>query len=294
MLEKFNISLDLGDSKNKNSCAIVDKAIQELEMELKRLNPENNKLEETTLLIATHHLNSKLRPSKDNLSSKEILLMRDQFTGEQLDISDGKIIKAQHDRRVKSHGVGIKVVIGKSDFEKGDLVLLKGEGNKHQARDTYIVCGMGPIDRPNTLKIRKMLHMLGEAGAGKIMKQTYLVKPSQLIKFLNTASITSSADSSDSELFTSSSSGFDDEQPAWTKCNTKEAYLSSSEDDVQFLARKQIQPSSIPSPCSSSTSPAWPESRPSSPAPPLSPSRRIDASPPVTSLPIFFPNMGKL
>ena len=39
----------LGDSKNKNSCAIVDKAIQEPEMELKRLNPENNKLEDTTL-----------------------------------------------------------------------------------------------------------------------------------------------------------------------------------------------------------------------------------------------------
>ena len=44
LLTKFSIILDLGDAKNKNSCAIVDKAIQELEMELKRLNPNNDKI----------------------------------------------------------------------------------------------------------------------------------------------------------------------------------------------------------------------------------------------------------
>ena len=198
MLQKMGIQFDLGDSKNKNSCAIVDKAIQELEMELKRLNPENTKLNELTLLLGTHHLNSKLRPSKNNLSSKEMLLLRDQFTGSQLDINDSEAITAQHKRRLKSHPTEVKSVKTPSSFQAGDLVLLKGEGNKHQVRDTYVVCGPGPSSRPNTIKIRKMLHMLDTTVPGKIMKQLYLVKPSQLIKYLAACSNLSESESTES------------------------------------------------------------------------------------------------
>ena len=126
--------------------------------------------------------------------------------------------------------------------------------------------------------------MLGDASAGKIMKQTYLVKPSQLIKFLATASVTSSADSSDSELSTDYSSSFNDVQPApaRTKYTIKETYFSSSEDDIPCFTKKQIQPLSSPSPLSSCTSPAGPENSPRSPTFPPSSSGRIDASPAVS------------
>ena len=256
LLTKFNINLDVGDSKNKNSCAIVDKAIQELEMELKRLNPENSKLSEVTLLIGTHHLNSKLRPSKNNLSSKEMLLLRDQFTGEQLDISDTKAIKAQHDRRIKSHKSEVKQVAHSEvkpaahseTFQVGDMVLLKGEGNKLQARDTYLVCGQGPVNRPNTLKIRKILHMLSDVGTGKIMKQVYLVKPSQLIKYLGACSDFSNTDSTED---TSSDDEF--EEPTFkslpktspASIQPFQAVLSSSEDDIVLFTAPRRKGSSV-------------------------------------------------
>ena len=110
LLDKLGIKLDPGDSKNKNMCAIVDKAIQELEMELKRLNPEGSNLTDLTLLLGSHHLNSKVRPSKNNLRSKEVLLLRDQFTGDQLDLNDSEVISAQHERRLKSHPTSVKTV----------------------------------------------------------------------------------------------------------------------------------------------------------------------------------------
>ena len=109
--------------------------------------------------------------------------MRDQFSGKQLDISDKQVIEEQHKMRLRNHKNTARQAALKESFQPGELVLLKGEGTKHQVRDTYIVCGSGPLNRPNTLKVRKMLHILGNPEAGKIMKQVYLVKPSQLIKY---------------------------------------------------------------------------------------------------------------
>lgn len=244
LLAKFGIKLDLGDAKNKNSCAIVDKAIQELEMELKRLNPEGSRLSDVSLLIGTHYLNSKLRPSRNNLSSKELLLLRDQYTGEQLNISDKNVINRQHEKRVRGHKTSIRQASYDTTFQVGDLVLLKGEGSKHQARDSYIVCGLGPSTRPNTLKIRKMLHILGEPTTGKIMKQVYLVKPSQLIKYLSACTdLSSSEDSSSSSDFFQSS---DEEETFKPSVQLKHQQLSrnefsSSEDEI-ILAKKVSKP----------------------------------------------------
>ena len=251
LLTKFNINLDLGDAKNKNSCAIVDKAIQELEMELKRLNPNNDKLSDTTLLIATHYLNSKLRPSKNNLSSKEVLLMRDQFSGAQLDISDKQVIERQHKMRMESHRNTARQAIVEETFQPGELVLLKGEGTKHQVRDTYIVCSPGPPNRPNTLKIRKMLHILGDPKAGKIMKQAYLVKPSQLIKYLTVPADLSSTDAAESSFSYDSLISSDDDQndTLYAPPNSNQPFkapenldkhFSSSDDEVIWTSKKLV------------------------------------------------------
>ena len=62
------------------------KCCRELVLELLRLDPEGGAISQTTHSIAVANLNSRLRGQ--GLSSWEILNQRDQFTGEQIPISD--------------------------------------------------------------------------------------------------------------------------------------------------------------------------------------------------------------
>ena len=140
-----------------------------------------------------------------------------------------------------------------SPFRTGDLVLLKGEGDKHKVRDTYIVCGPGPLSRPNTIKIRKFLHMLDTTVPGKIMRQTYLVKPSQLIKYLAACSDLSGSESS------SCSSSLESEEETFSRIFRKtynpsecvkvgevpEALVYSSDED--YVVKKNIRAPARPS-----------------------------------------------
>ena len=75
---------------------------------------------------------------------------RDQFTGYQLPIKDSDIIISQHQQRVKNHphserakmkGVPQGRTILSDQISIGDLIYLKGDHNKSQARDIYLVIG---------------------------------------------------------------------------------------------------------------------------------------------------------
>ena len=69
---------------NKNG--VAEKAIQELEEELLKVNPNNLALDEILLSKATYNLNSRIRFTKR--SSKELWFKRDQNTGEALEFED--------------------------------------------------------------------------------------------------------------------------------------------------------------------------------------------------------------
>ena len=56
-----HITLDIGRTKNVNKNLITDKAIQELELELCRLDPQDGPFLTTNLAIAVAQLNSRLR-----------------------------------------------------------------------------------------------------------------------------------------------------------------------------------------------------------------------------------------
>ena len=88
-LRSMKIKLDLSNHNNKNGLAIVDKAIQELEKELKTMSPEGKEITSSQLAQATMLLNTRIR--NRNLSSREILFSRDQFSGTNLDIKDEEL-----------------------------------------------------------------------------------------------------------------------------------------------------------------------------------------------------------
>jgi hypothetical protein len=55
------ISLEVGNSKNKNSNSVIDKACRELRDEIRKLNPTGGPISSRTLAIATENLNNRLR-----------------------------------------------------------------------------------------------------------------------------------------------------------------------------------------------------------------------------------------
>ena len=78
------------DELNKNANSVVDKACQEIEEEIKRLEPEGSKISIATLKLAIRNLKSRLR-RKGKLSAYEINYARDQHTGENLNLDDKTI-----------------------------------------------------------------------------------------------------------------------------------------------------------------------------------------------------------
>ena len=80
-----DIILEPGRSKNKNKVPQVNRNIQELEEEIKKLSPEEEIIAEDTLIKATKAVNDKIRSG--NFSANEILFRRKQNQSE-IKISD--------------------------------------------------------------------------------------------------------------------------------------------------------------------------------------------------------------
>ncbi|CAC5388138.1 unnamed protein product [Mytilus coruscus] len=139
-LKQLNISI--GRVKNQNKNPVVDKAIAELEDELLREERDQSPLSVKTLVIVTTRLNSRLR--QRGLSSRKLWTQRNQFTHEQLPISDMNLIRAQHEARNKNHGFSEISKCSRPgrpipDVSVGDLVYLYTDRSKTQSRDRHLV-----------------------------------------------------------------------------------------------------------------------------------------------------------
>ena len=145
ILQSHNIKLDFGRVKNPNKNSIADKCIQELELELLKTKPDTKSITSSELQEAILTLNQRIRGR--GLSAKEILLQRDQNTGEQLNIDSHNFSLQQQQNRQRNHlpsaisKASKPVFATNCDVKVGDLVYLKMEGDKTQARDRYIVTG---------------------------------------------------------------------------------------------------------------------------------------------------------
>ena len=143
ILSSNGITLEFGRVKNPNRNPVAEKANQELEDELLRLDPTGAAVTVLTLEKAVIALNTKIR--NRGLSAKEILFCRDQITGEVLAIEDEALSQLQESLRAQNH---IPSATSKakgcpkaSDAQVniGDLVYIKSEGNKFKGREKYMV-----------------------------------------------------------------------------------------------------------------------------------------------------------
>jgi hypothetical protein len=144
ILRRQGIQLQIGSPKNINKNPIAERAIEELEAELLRLNSEGGPVSTVSLALATAQLNSRIRHG--GLSARELWTHRDQCTGDQLPVDDRDIILAQHQNRLDNHFPSAKSKAhGKlpntvsTTIKVGDLVYLKGDRDKNRGRDKYLV-----------------------------------------------------------------------------------------------------------------------------------------------------------
>ena len=143
VLSSLNISLDFGRVKNKNHNPTIDKSVQEIEQEIKFLCPNGGPLNPGLLATAINNSNNRIR--SNGISSKEILLKRDSYTGAPIEFEDSWLKDYKHEKRLQNH---VYSEFSKSSgihnaetgqFSVGQLVHVKTEGSKHSVRDTYLI-----------------------------------------------------------------------------------------------------------------------------------------------------------
>ena len=147
LLRRQGVELELGHAKNVNKNPVAEKAIRELEDELLRDDPHGGPITPLALALATNRLNSRLRGT--GLSARELWTQRDQFTSEQIPITDKDVITKQHNKRLSNHGPSVKSKAPSRpppspdlDIQIGDLVYLRTERSKTHSRSRYLVCNI--------------------------------------------------------------------------------------------------------------------------------------------------------
>ena len=142
-LKEHHITLEIGRFKNKNKNPIAERAVQELQGEILRLDPTGNPISQLQLTKVTNRLNSRIR--HQGLSAHEMWTQCEQFTSQQITLSDQQLISKQHQRRQANHLPSSlsKVPSGVSPpnlpIHVGDIVYLHADLHKNRARDRYLV-----------------------------------------------------------------------------------------------------------------------------------------------------------
>ena len=173
LLARHGLLLEVGRLKNINKNPVGEKAIQELEAEIRKELPEGGPITTSVLAVMCQVLNSRIR--NRGLSAREILYQRDNETMSQLHISDQRLAEQQMRNRQSNH---LPSAISKAPtgipphspvFKPGDLVFVKGDGSKHTGRDRYLVSSCDE----NFVHIKKLVGFQYRA-------REYKVKPSEI------------------------------------------------------------------------------------------------------------------
>ena len=144
LLAKYRLTIiELGRVKNVNKNPVAEKAVRELECELLHQQPTGDTVTQLVLSVATAHINTGVR--NKGFSSRELWTQRDQFTNEQLPLTDCNLICHQHALRNANHAHS---QLSKSHdgarpkpqhIDVGDSVYLYADRNKTRSRCRYIV-----------------------------------------------------------------------------------------------------------------------------------------------------------
>ena len=146
ILHQLGMSVEVGRIKNVNKNPVAEKAIAELEDELRHQLPGGGAVTELGLAIAVSRLNSRLR--RDGLSAHELWTQRNQFTQEQLPLDDRETIINQQKAREINHSYSeqsknpTQSLRRTPQLKVGDLVYLPLDRDKTKPRHRYLVVSL--------------------------------------------------------------------------------------------------------------------------------------------------------
>ena len=168
-LKDLHIQIILRDQLNKNYNAVVDRACQDIEKEIRKLAPEGKKILEPTLAKATIAINTILR-RKEGISAFEMHTARSQDTGSNLYLRDEELyadqLKARKSKSEESESADIKI---------GDTVTPISPQDKHKVREIYLVTGR----EKDKVSAQRLLHPLSKDPI-KFMSREYKIHPKNL------------------------------------------------------------------------------------------------------------------
>ena len=179
LLKKHRIVVDVGRIKNLNKNPVAERAVQEIEEVITRMETHNEALNDISLAVLTARLNNKIR--LNGLSSREILMQRDQYSNVPIPINDKEIILEKHARAINDHESSEKSKSGGNpplrplNVNIGDLVHLYNDKDKHHPRSRYIVTGKDGM----WLQIRKFTGSQLRTLAYKVKLEEVFKVPSQ-------------------------------------------------------------------------------------------------------------------
>ena len=157
-LSQNGITIEVGQDCNKNSNTLVDKKIQELEIEIRKLTNHDVKLSVGLLSRAITNLNNRIR--KQGLSAAQVHFSRDFISGENLHLNDEQFGENQTSSRSKVSSFKENLRPPETNMPtKGDIVYVKDQLSKHQAREPHLVLG----SREANITIQKVLHSREES-----------------------------------------------------------------------------------------------------------------------------------
>ena len=181
-LSRNGIKLDLGESMNKNSNCSVDRKIQELELEIKKLCPKETPISTGLLCQAVTNLNDRVR--NQGLSSSQIHFSRDTIIGENLVLDDNEIMHDKIQRREENAQSSIKSKNQRGlqldplpTVTPGQTVFAAEKVTKHDTRDPLLVTGVDG----EKVKVQKVLHSYEASARGpKINSEEIIVNRKRL------------------------------------------------------------------------------------------------------------------
>ena len=157
-LSENGLKLVAGEDMNKNSNCSVDKKMQELQVEIKKLCPTETKISLSTLSRAVTNLNERIR--NQGLTSSQVQFSRDTVSGENLNLDDRTLLKDKLEKRKVNNVQSAKSKTPKGkeqtkpNLNPGDIAYVKSQGSKHQSREPFLVTAADG----DKVKMQKILH----------------------------------------------------------------------------------------------------------------------------------------
>ena len=147
-LNKFQITIDMGDTFNKNRNPIAENLVKECHKEINKAGYGDSQLDEFQLSLVLKNINSRIR--NRGLSAKEMCFMRDQATNKNIQHKDCELTLLQKQNRERSHNKTEPVTV---KYESGETVMIKDQISKLKPREKFVI--VDPDVSDTHVKIQK-------------------------------------------------------------------------------------------------------------------------------------------